>query len=368
MKRTTMTVRHLSLAASAIVACTPGIEDYPRELEEAFCDWQHECHAYERRRDCIDASDIDQDPQFDYLLRAAAAGRIAYDRDAADACLDAVRDRDCEYVSDVDDAEEDVCDRVFRGQVGRNEPCLSTAECAGNAVCGFDPGCSDQCCVGACRVLPDPREVGEPCGGSNVECVASAFCNFDGMTGLQTCVARVKVGGDCSFGQTCVEGAACDGERCRETPVAEAGEPCGDPLVECAKGTRCVYDAAAGRPYCLTPAQLGAPCDPDGGAGCARFDTFCDPVSRLCTLLPGPGQGCGAGQCLPYATCSGDVFADAGDRVEPPTCVAKASEGGACGFHGADEPYVECLGDLQCVDDTCERREPLELDECEIPE
>ena len=64
------------LAVAGLLACTPSIEDYGRELEEAICEWQHECHAFERVRDCVAAKVIDQDPQYDYLVRANAAGSM----------------------------------------------------------------------------------------------------------------------------------------------------------------------------------------------------------------------------------------------------------------------------------------------------
>ena len=362
MMRATQTGLLLSLG-TCLLACTPSIEDYPRELEEAVCDWQHDCHAYERRSDCIAARTIDADPAYDYLLRAVAAGNLEYDREAAADCLDAIRGRGCE---ERDPEPEPVCERVFVGKVGRNAPCMSTAECAGNAVCGFDPTCTEMCCVGHCRVLPEPLAIGAACGGA-IDCVPEAFCSFDPMTGNQACAARVKIGGDCSAGQVCVLDARCDGQRCREVPIAQPGEPCGDALVECAEGSDCILDVDRGRPFCVAPLELGAPCDPDGAVRCGRFDTYCDPASRLCTLLPGPGQGCSEGTCLPYATCEGDPSPADGSIGRDPTCVRKAGPGESCGFAGADQPYVECLGDLQCVADTCELREPVEGPDCPVP-
>ena len=216
-------------------------------------------------------------------------------RDAAADCLHAISERGC-----VDDEgpPPEVCDRVFLGKIGRNGPCLNSAECAGNAVCGFDPTCSDQCCVGACRVFADPVAIGEPCSFGGVACVPEAFCASDPVTFLATvCTKRVKAGGDCSLGQVCVEGVECDGSMCREVEQLKEGDVCDVPFATCVEPARCTYQAEGEPPRCAVPPTLGAPCDPNNDT-CDRVDTYCDPASLLCTLLPGPGQACLNGYTL----------------------------------------------------------------------
>lgn len=349
---TSLTSRSGLATLTGLLACTPSIEDYPRELEEAFCTWQHECHAYERVRDCVDARAIDRDPQYDYLVRAAAAGSVAYDRDAAAECLDAIRERSCENNS----PEPEVCDRVFVGKVGRNAPCLSTAECAGNAVCGFDPTCTDQCCVGACRVFADPVEIGEPCSFSGVGCVPEAFCATDPMTFLPTvCTALVKAGGDCSLGQACVAEANCDGSVCRKVKELAVGERCDVANTRCAEPSFCNYNSDT--PRCKIEPTLGEPCEP--GDNCNRVDTYCDDASGLCTLLPAPGQGCADDyRCLPYATCQGGEFDGTGNVS---SCVYLPAEGDSCMEFGA------CLGDLTCIDGRCTLPELETAPVCKVP-
>lgn len=332
------------LALAGLLACTPSIEDYPRELEEAYCAWQHSCHAFERVRDCVAAKVIDQDPQYDYLVRANAAGSIEYDAHAAADCLDAIRDRGC---TDDDEAPE-VCDRVFIGKIGRNAPCLNTAECAGNAVCGFDPACTDQCCVGACRVFADPVALGESCSFSGTACVPEGYCAQDPMTGMPTvCTRLVKAGGDCSLGQRCDESSQCDERgKCHKVEEVGEGERCDVDFVRCAEPASCNYRDGEAR--CRSRPVHGQPCDPDDG-GCEGVDVYCDRASLLCTLLPGPGQACPEYQCLPYARCEsvegGADFDEFGNR--PQTCVRLPTEGEGCGEYGS------CLGDLQCTDAVC---------------
>lgn len=343
------------------VACTPSIEDYPRELEEAFCEWQHECHAYERVRDCVDSKQIESDPQYDYLVRAVAGGSVAYDRDAAADCLHAISERSCVE----DDEPPEVCDRVFAGKVGRNGPCLNSAECAGNAVCGFDPACSDQCCVGACRVFADPVAIGEPCSFGGVACVPEAFCASDPVTFLATvCTRRVKAGGDCSLGQVCVEGVECDGSMCREVEQLKEGDECDVPFATCVEPARCAYQAEGQPPRCAVPPTLGAPCDPNNDT-CDRVDTYCDAASMLCTLLPGPGQACLNGYtCIPYTYCEGGGgFDEFGEPTGSATaaCTRRGGEGDSC------NDYDACLGDLECIAGHCEFPELTPAPVCPVP-
>jgi hypothetical protein len=338
------------VASGLLAACTPSFDDYPRELEEAICEWQHACHVYEKRRDCVEALAIDSDPRFDYLRTSVAAGRIEYDGDAAADCFDAIRERGCEVR---EPEEEPSCAAALRGRMGRNGPCMDSAECAEGGVCGFDPGCFEQCCVGACRVRPDPLAIGAPCGGG-IACVEGAYCGVD-PGGAQVCVPLVAVGGDCSLGQGCAESSVCDGAVCRKLELAQVGERC-DGFVECAEPARCTYEGDRGQ-FCRIAPQLGAPCDPQG-IGCARFDTTCDPVSKLCVLLPTPGAGCDY-QCAEYAECRNLTSGG------PSTCVHKAGAGDACGDAG--DVYIDCLGALECADGTCElptvEPEPL----CPVP-
>lgn len=340
-----------AIVAGLLAACTPGVEDYPRELEEAICEWQHACHIYERKSDCRDALAIDSDPRFDYVQRAVEVGRIEYDGDAAADCFAAIRERNCE---NGDPAEEPACAAALRGRMGRNGPCIDSLECAEGGICGFDPGCSDQCCVGACRVRSGPLALGEACGGS-IDCVAEGYCGPDGG-GTLVCLPRVAVGADCSLGQQCEDSSVCDGAVCQALKVAEVDERC-DGIVSCAEPARCTYEDDG--QYCRVPPQLGAPCDPQGIA-CARFDTTCDEVSKLCVLLPGPGAGCEY-QCAAYASC--ENLTSGG----PNTCVRKAAAGEACGFK--DDRYTECLGALQCdADQRCALPSVESAPTCTVPE
>lgn len=344
-----MTARERMLLLSlgtAVMACSPSIGDYPREFEEAVCKWQWTCHQYERKGDCVDARTIDRDPEYDYLARAVAAGNVDYDADAAAECLEAIAERSC----DAEVVTPEVCNRVFKGRVGKNAPCLSTAECAGDAVCGFSPNCGDdQCCVGACRVFAEPLAVGEPCSFSGTDCVEEAYCATDPVTFMPTvCTKRVAAGGDCSNGERCVEDAQCDGAKCRAVELRGPGERCDEEYVACEEPGYCDY-RPDGNAVCVVAGGIGSPCT--SSSDCARLDSFCDAPSGLCTLLPGPGQPCADGyECLPYATCDGAYYDEFGEQEGSSVCVARARLGEKCGPAEGDQRAVDCLGDMICGD------------------
>lgn len=358
MRHTTRWVLGALLAAGC---GGPTVGEYAEELELAYCQWEAGCHRFASVTECQGARGLDRDPEFAYLIEAVLAGTAEYDEDAALACLAAIRGQGCGEAYPTPPAR---CEEVFRGRIGRNGPCMSSLECVGDAVCGFDPGCAEECCPGACRVLPGPLEEGDSCGGTR-PCAAGLYCAVDPSTFAPTvCTAQVKPGGSCVLGDTCVADAFCDGEKCREYEDRAAGESCGAREDRCVAPAECHSfwpdDAAEEQQRCVVPGGLGEACDPDDHAGCERFDTFCDANSRTCALLPGPGAACSPEGCVGYAFCVNDGADGAG------TCERLAGPGEACGE--VDAMYVQCLGDLWCDEGSvCTLPEPT-ASECPVPE
>src|SRR5690606_23441655 len=132
---------------------------YAEEYEEALCAWSSGCGVFQSRGQCREALVWDTTGRFQYLVAAIEAGRIAFDADAASACLEQVVALPCEenllgavLFSTGPAAAPEPCDDVFVGQVRNYDPCLSSEECAGaDPVCGFPPTCTEACCEGSCR-------------------------------------------------------------------------------------------------------------------------------------------------------------------------------------------------------------------------
>lgn len=365
-------MRRDALLVLVLAGCNipPAVHEYAGELERAYCEWQQECHNFATVDDCLAARSIDSDREFRYLAKAVDAGSAEYDGHAALLCLDALRGRGCVDESDDPPAE---CDGVFRGRIGRNGPCMSSLECVGDAVCGFDPRCTDACCPGACRVFADPLEEGEACGG-NVSCAEGLFCGADPETFAPTvCTKLIKNGGACGNGEQCEE--YCDGAKCGPWTVRGPGETCGESGQQCEAPSECHYlplDGGDGQHRCVVPGGVGAACEPTDYESCARFDTYCDPVVKRCKVLPIPGAACSEDGCVAYASCEGGFgYDEYGEPLGTPgTCVAKAGHGDACGDVGGGGTYVECLGELWCGDaGTCEFYPEAEMSrfDCAVP-
>jgi len=354
------------------------IEDFFTRAEQAFCAWQVECRGYGTESRCRSVNHLEDRLSFArltgvgsseslptaYLIEAVKVGRIGYDREKAGLCLDYVRGRGCDrpdaqVVSAEALAGQQACREVLSGRMGRNGPCLAALECAEQAVCGYDPTCVDMCCVGACRVLPAPLALGEPCGVNNRGCEADTYCAFDLDTFMPTVCTRLP-----TVGQSCANSGACAGEsRCDnnlEDPICVA---LGGPGASCFGDHNCAHPGVCQRDMfynngkCRAPADEGEPCDPDSPDDiCRRVDNTCDLVSRTCVALPDVGQPC------PQYRCRGDLFCTNAGLCSP---VADAAE--PCGYLNGD--FVPCSGDHICDYslDQPSCRAPSGVSACPVP-
>jgi hypothetical protein len=358
-------------------------DDFYALAEEAFCHWQVACHQYGVEARCTSVNHIEvrlsmqrisgagnsDSVPIDYMREAIEVGRIGYDKKAAATCLEYVRARTCEHEQLHAATEEEIagkaaCAAVFTGRMGRNGPCLAASECAEAAICGFDPTCTDACCVGACRVLAAPIEIGQPCpNGSG--CVADSYCDFDPNTGMATtCKAAPGLGKSCPQG-TCSGGAVCD--YTGDQPLCVAPKPPGKRCYndnECAQPGVCRYNPDVGDSVCFKPSDEGGPCQFDnGGLQCLRFDNACS-ANNKCELLPGKSGGCAqAGQC------AGDFFCSESQGYQ---CTPVADEGEGCGYQESAEffEYIPCSGDHYCDNefDTGKCIAPTGAASCPVPD
>ena len=280
-------------------ATPPGPIEGEEGLELAWCQALVRCQLYPDLETCMAAIDVvGQD-----VREAFETGHATYDpADAAD-CQAALGDITCEELAATPDLE--ACTDVWDGTGGDGDECGSSAECA-DGWC--DPGDCDpalSCCIGGCT--SEEIDPGVPIAGDcSIEpCVADAYCDFDAVPA--TCRELVAVDGACFEGQ-CGEGLYCR-----------------------------VTDLEAGSGVCSPPPGEGEPCDPEYPF-CARADNWCDPADGKCHPLAAIGDSCDefSDNCVPYAWCSPDGV-----------CVARPGEGEPC------EDWPPCLGDLECLDDTC---------------
>jgi hypothetical protein len=219
-----------------------------------------------------------------------AAGRLAYDAEAAARCFQAVRAALCPAPPFADPS----CAAIFVGQVASGGACASAADCRTGTACRM-PVCANGCCLGMCQaagppITVTPAPLGAPCQNHS-DCAADAYCDasdhcaqmpsepgapclFGCTTGdlhcdptTLRCVRYADLGAACATTPCNPSYAFCDGV-CKARPGL--GGACDD-VRRCVGGTRCVGELCAAR------AGVGAPC-----ATSDDCDYACDPSAGMC--------------------------------------------------------------------------------------
>ena len=278
------------------------------QMAAAWCETLVRCDLYPDLDSCLTAIDV-VGPD---LRAAAEAGHLEYDPSGASACQAMLADVACEELTGALDLE--ACE-VWDGTVPDGGACATGAECT-TGYCDqgdCDPALS--CCVGACASPEGDEGVAEGGDCSFEPCVPEAYC--DDQVVPATCRALLAVD------MPCIEG-------------------------QCAASLYCrITEPSAGTGLCSALPAEGEACDPALPV-CARADNWCDPIDNHCRKLAAVGEACDEfpDNCVPYAWCTPDG-----------RCEAMPGEGEPC----ADWP--PCLGDLECVDDTC-AMPPADEEDC----
>lgn len=219
--------------------------------------------------------------------------------DAGDNCPD---DPNADQADTDGDGVGDVCDVIERPQI-----CVSSEECALTEVCTGE-GCEEVRCT------------------QNAECPDDALCVGTLCRSAPVCTGD----GDCAD----VLGV-CEGGQCQ--PGCDTNNECGGTrLTDCVDGAcrfTCANDAACDEgELCQGGVCLPAECEGTGLEGCPE------------------GQRCdGAGRCVPYTACDGDI-----DCLDGEFC-----DEGIC------EDLASCLSDLNCdIGQICEAGFCLPAPDC----
>lgn len=296
-------VRGVLVAAVLVLGCSGDpapvpLDRFGEAAADAVCAWAVRCQHVPDDATCRRLLDP---KQYDTrrALDAVAAGRLAYDDDAAGRCVATTREAYCLAEPFIDAS----CRAMFVGQVPEGELCTSGAECVGGGACA-NPQCTVQCCTGTCGP-PLTGELPEPEGAA--------------------------LGEACEQHADCAEGAYCETDfTCTAVPTEE--------------GARCLFGCARGDLYCDVEALVcrrfaaaGETCDPNGvdAPPCDDAWSYCD---QVCTPRPGPGEPCDG-----IRRCIAATFCDNG------TCQPRGGPGAPC--FSADQCLVTCDGGTgQCAE------------------
>ncbi len=299
-------------------------DDYVASYHESYCERMVRCERVDpEAAPRCEASVGAQSAAFYGSMVAPPAcsfalGRTRIDEDAAARCLAEQAAIPC----DRGDDRPEVCNRVFVGTVDDGAACSLDGECAAPLFCrqghcampSLDLGedCSDSArvhckpglhCAGVCVKISG---LGEPCGRER--CAAGLLCfrasgEAEGVCREQAgpgeaCDQRARAGGlDCDEDVTphvCVASAKLVplGSACQIDPT----QPIGTRSL-CRRYARCLDGVCAPAP------AVGEACTWHGDCP----DGFCNPVSKVCALLGGPGDTCYPG--FDY-TCRLDIGCD----------------------------------------------------------
>ena len=361
--------QYLAAQCQAIVDCYPSFA--LTTVAECVAD----------RADCVS--------ELRALSVGVAAGRLAYDDTAAQACFQA-QGPSCGRV--------DCNSKAFTGRVAPGGRCYLGYECAGG-LCRTDgtqalfvAGKTD--CPGAPGTCVGYAGIGAKCSTGLVGLVGPVvdgpLCDPSVAYCDRTCVA-FTAGGSCGPGQVCIEGSYCaavgvaSSPTCR--PLGGEGAPCtggGNP--ECAAGFGCQDNTTnsldGGRCGLRRPAggsciaangdqcEQGLTCqgsDPAAGVlgvcgplgargeGCrwneeCGLGLYCDTASHACADRPRLGGVCYNGGVPPFPTCFGEGL----------VCIAPPAQGGTCGMYAAlGEPCSpSCMNEMNCFVNSTDPQQP----------
>lgn len=319
---------------------TMTFTEYRDAYEQALCEWRVGCKLEESLEKCRAWTYLDREGS--YTESALEAGTVIFHDDKAQGCLDEIKALSC---LQEDPNGTPTCTEVLEGRVAPEDPCMVSAECALDGVCGKDPNCVDMCCAGECRVLAAPLKVGEDCTNVNRTCEDDAFCLLDNNFQRTVCAAKVPVGGFCGYDGVivCTDDAYCNYNTGSCTARIPEGSDCTDNGNACLAPSECVFvgDYPNYSAFCRAPAALGAPCALElYNRACLDLGAVCNPNTLLCEIGPDIGVPCLDYRCAGYAYCD----------YETSICRGYAELGTPCGYLNGD---VQCGGALQCDNDVC---------------
>lgn len=269
---------------------------------------------------------------FSNLAAAIADGRIEYDADAAQACLDAIGALSCE--DDLDVNLGDDCEGAFVGSLEAGADCTLDVEC----------GAGLQCVVGAsCPGTCGPRvPLGGACTREN-RCEAGLACLTDAQE-QGTCIVLSRPGESCSSPRSCPTFYTCLDLDSSDPESTGTCEP-RDQLFSAKLDEPCAFGGAPGRL-----------CEP--GLVCSYGDEA-GSLTGVCRELVGSGEGCTL--ALPEPCPDGEYCRISDLKATPlaGVCSKRPELGDACANPGGFP--VACPINAYCSEQTgvCEACKPL---------
>jgi hypothetical protein len=287
----------VGVAASNCAEDTPVLpfQTFGSQLTDLECAFNLTCGA-----ECNAAACRERYERWLAVLNSRmAAGTVAYDEAAAEACIEALTRRNavgCGIGTVAFAQAYEQCQLPFVGTVPVGGQCLMHDDCTTRS-CSRTPDCLVACCEGTCLPASAPAVVGEPCVA--VSCIDGAFFQNN------ICVPELSAGEACDTYDMCLD-SQCVAGVCRS--YAGLGEAC-DPNV--------LGDCLTARTAWCDPADLTCKPRRHVGESCGPGPDLCVMCASCsngtCTPPPGPGEPCAVGTCSLAYTCQNAVCVPSDD-------------------------------------------------------
>jgi hypothetical protein len=248
----------LGSAALAMAACTlkttlpyPDVATFCNARAQAECQIAGTCGIDRDGCEAERSSLCNVD-----AMQAMRSGTRKYTQANAQACIDKINGiyggaSSISYAELLGpDSIDDVCERVFSGNAGTNDPCQSTYDCTGTNVCApVFPGQASMVCA-----APVAKNEGDFCEDPGSTCATDTYCTMP-VTG----------GG---------------GYQCE--PALQQGQPCDPVAAPCVSTERCEAQTGATGQTCEPRVGADQPCTTSDD--CLPSAPYCDPyVGNICT-------------------------------------------------------------------------------------
>jgi hypothetical protein len=252
--------------------------------------------------------------EFRGILESIRAGRIDFDQQAANECLDemelAVEMIECNPTPEPT-LEIPICESVLQPQRAEDQPCkLGLDECQGDLICRRP---NTEVCYGVCTE-PDTsnqtiKEEGESCTEAGDVCdpTMDLQCTPLDDMGDQRCLREgtVAEGDKCKTSSICQPNLVCSMETCKSFQVVSQGSDCDQQTKFCETGYACIGESM-GTGTCQEFSGIGDSCD--NALDCAD-GLYCDRAPGMlgtCQERIAAGDMCNenkSNQCETGLTC-----------------------------------------------------------------
>lgn len=287
-----------SLLLLFVVGCGGvDIQEFQDEAIDARCEYLTRCGLFPSANDCRADFDATTAPSTS-IVAAVDAGKVVYDEDLAEDCLEALREGSCSQTASLDPK----CEDIFTGTIADGGMCAFDDECV-SGRCSVED-CTMACCPGTCMPARPTPKIGEMC---LFICEAGAYCGADSI-----CHALQPKGAACDAPFACDDGLYCNGLTSMMSGTCTALPNTGEACVE-----QCLNIGDYCEGTCKKVGLVGATCANDDQCS---FYYECDDTMKCAAPMREPLLPNGA-TCSSSVVCESHYCGNDNKCADLPVCI-----------------------------------------------